>query len=171
MVGPTFAAAPGAIQNGRVVISPQPPVGEAAMTVSEKALLLQSMAFSPPRDDIEIYYMEQILSRNTFSRATAFAAQYHRGMPATSNVNDSIVVSSTARYYSAAHEMMHIFSQLSRHESHPANLFCDTSDVIAPVEADARDSKRLLSRQQRLLYTRPEALRYVNKAPDWRVYG
>src|SRR5262245_1680610 len=88
----------------------------------------------------------------------AFPDDSYRNMPDANDINDSIVIGNHTRYYSLAHEFMHILRQESKHDTRPRNLFVTpTTGIITESDTSIRDTKRLVQAQQNAIQQSPYA--------------
>ncbi len=171
--------APVAIIDGTITVDSTLPVtGDASLTPSMNALLVGGTIPAPANNnpiagkfntasnkDVEVYYVMSIFPDNWERptplnpplRGVAFSSASYRSMK-TTDLNDTILLSNTADYYTLAHELYHILGQIGRHYADPWNVFrnaptqilddlahlTNSDDWIARIT----DSRRLTQGQQ-----------------------
>lgn len=71
----------------------------------------------------------------------------------TLDLNDSTALTNALRYYTAGHELLHLFTPEDRHARGTVNLLeQETTRIIQQDQTRFSDTKRLTERQQRLIH-------------------
>jgi len=94
--------------------------------------------------DIEVYYVADIEINKTHPRGFSFPKDWIIDATVASQINDSIFMPSSSKYYTLAHEMMHILLQVSLHPKKPTVLLAGAStEVFVEARTLITDTKRL----------------------------
>lgn len=150
LVTSSLGVAPDAIPaSGQVDVSAASPAGVAAMTAHEQAILGAGLN-TGTANDIEIYMVNGLTKdggvTTGFSGGRAFPSDWYTGMPA-GDINDSVFLPCSTKFYSIGHEMLHILRQETPHSADDHNLFAPTTDIILESSKNVLDSKRLTEPQ------------------------